>query len=86
MGQIADIAFIRGRGEDLAMRFEDSAHACGGNPRVGDLARDILQTRAHFGKVGGNLNRDCMLFAGGDVVEMNLAELLIHDAAGTGTG
>ena len=59
------------------MRFEHGAHAGGRNRGVADFARDVLEVRAHFGEVGGNLDLDGVLFAAGDVVDVNLPELLV---------
>src|ERR1017187_1689827 len=84
--EIANVALVRGRREDFAVRLKDRAHAGGGDPGFANLARHVLEMRPHFGEVGRHLDGYLVLLLRGDVVDMNLPELFVDDGARPGGG
>ncbi len=68
------------------MRFEHGAHAVGRRSDVANFARDVLEMRPHFGEIRGDLDLHLRALLRRQIVDMDLAELLVHDAAGPGAG
>ena len=52
VGQVANVAFFRGHGEDLAVRLEDRARAGGRDVGVQDtLGFQLFEVRPDFGQI-----------------------------------
>ena len=84
--QIADVALIGGHRENFAVRLKYRANAGGGNAGIANFPRHILKTRPHFGEVGRHFDRHLVFLLRRRVVNMDLAELLVNNAARTGGG
>ena len=87
VGEVARIALLGGNGEDVAVGFKRGARAGGRDIGVEDQVRiDDGEAGFERGQITVESDVDGVLGTSGGVVEMNAAELLVHDAAGTGAG
>ena len=87
VGEIADVAFVGGDSEDVAMGFKHSALAGGRDSGIIDvLILDFVEMRADFGKIGSNGDGNTVRFAAGKIEEMDGAELFEDNGVGIGGG
>src|SRR5437660_1306970 len=81
-GEVPDIAFLGGHGEDFPVGLEDSPRAAGREASRADLFRDLHKVRAHGSEVTGHANVERPRLAAFKVKQVQRAELLVHDGAG----
>src|SRR5579864_8126873 len=63
------------------MRLKHGAHAAGRDPGVANIPRGVLEMWPHLGQISLDLNRHLAALSAGDIVDVNLSELLVDDSA-----
>ncbi len=86
-GEVPGVPLLGGHGEDLAPRLEQGPLPAGGQGRVEDLTGlHLLEVGAALRQVRREGDRHPGGLPGGEVVEVQGAELVVDDAAGSGGG
>ncbi len=84
-GDVADVALLRGHGQDLPVRLEERALPRGRDVRAQDLLGfQLREVRARLGKVPCHPHVDDVVPAAREVDEVQRAELLVDDDPGPG--
>jgi len=85
VGQVADVALLGGNGEDLAMGLKNGPRTAGRDVVIGHLLGiDLYVAGAQSREVAANFDVNRPGLVGGNVIEADAPELLVHDAVGAG--
>ena len=81
LGQVARVALFGRNGDDLAPRFEDCPRTVGRYVGIGEPLGDVDVVRPHLRQIAGQGDRDLLGPPALQVIQMQRAELFIHDGA-----